>query len=191
MWLQGPDGRLETKPTTTHLCIQEWHVCPHAAHADDVPWTMGECAANKCLLTAPFPVIITEHFVENLENGVFLPAFYEVEIKPPKPTKSNRNPLCQTSCTHVCAGSGHEQKAACLWGHVGTKMTAESDIWQSWAREGMLWLGGSTPDNVFCLIYDLEVKQSSPVHLSLHKLMKQMHYLLLKEQNPEPKQRLG
>lgn len=70
-------------------------------------------------------------------------------------------------------------------------MTADSDIWQSWAREGMLWLGGSTPDNVFCLIYDLEVKQSSPVHLSLHKLMKQMHYLLLKEQNPEPEQRLG
>lgn len=70
---------------------------------------------------------------------------------------------------------------------VGTEITTESDIWQSWASEGMLWLGGPTPDSFFCLIYDLEVKQSSPVHLSLHKLMKQMHYLLLKEQ----KQRLG
>lgn len=34
-----------------------------------------------------------------------------------------------------------------------------------------------------------EVKQSSPVHLRRHKLMKRMHYLLLQEQNPEQKQR--
>lgn len=80
-------------------------------HADE-QW--GESTANKRLLAAPFPAIITEHFVENLENCVFLPVFYEVEIKPPKPTKSSRNPLCQTSCTRVCAGFDHWQKAACL-----------------------------------------------------------------------------
>lgn len=46
-------------------------------------------------------------------------------------------------------------------------------------------------DSFFSLIYDLEVKQSSPVHLGVNKLMNQMHYLLLKKHGPEQKQRFG
>lgn len=68
---------------------------------------------------------------------------------------------------------------------MGTKKTIGSDIRQSRARGGMLRLLVPAPDSFFCLIYDLEVKQSSPVHLGVHKLMNQMHYLLLKKKSPE------
>lgn len=56
-----------------------------------------------------------------------------------------------------------------------------------WAGKGMFQPGAPIRDSYFFLIYDLEVKQSFPVHLGESKLMNQMHYLLLKKESLERK----
>lgn len=115
---------------------------------------------------------------------------------PTKSTESSTGPPCQTSHTHIfgegwiisqkewgCGAVLQKQPAATRDRYrirrlaVASGRKARHDLEVPLSTALSAWF--MTP----------KVKQSSPVHLRRHKLMKRMHYLLLQEQNPEQKQR--